>query len=178
MRNHHLFEIINTNFKIQIIQNEKYSFSLHRRGLVSRTPRTNWPKLPVSTIRSWWGVTDNGQSMIPSYILAFKLLADRKAIIWTYFYSDYDLNTVCNDICIEKTLKCITTCDSTDSECIYGCMRAEITCLESKFCNINIISYPTIYRKRLYKKFSADNSYMCRPYLTISLRLPLQHRLS
>ena len=62
-------------------------------------------------------------------------------------FSDYDLNTVCNDICIEETLKCITICDSTDSECIYRCMRAEITCLESKFCNTNIISYPRVYRK-------------------------------
>ena len=75
------------------------------------------------------------------YNPAFKLLADGikmfpESNVQNITFSDYDLNTVCNDICIEETLKCITTCDSTDSECIYGCMRAEITCSESKFCNI------------------------------------------
>ena len=51
MRNHHLFEIINTNWKIQIFQNEKSISTLHRAGPDSWTPRSNWPKLPVSTTR-------------------------------------------------------------------------------------------------------------------------------
>ena len=48
------------------------------------------------------------------------------------FFSDYDLSTVCYDICVEDAFNCITSCDPTDSECVYVCLRAEVTCTESK----------------------------------------------
>ena len=89
-------------------------------------------------IRPWYG-----QGHIND-ILSFKLPAHGIKMFWTYFCSDYDLNTVCNGICTEENSKCITICDSTDSECINGCRRAEVSCLESKFCNTNIISYQLI----------------------------------
>ena len=30
------------------------------------------------------------------------------------------------------------TCDSTDPECVYGCLRAEVTCFYSKYFNKRI----------------------------------------
>jgi len=54
MRNHHLFEIINTNRKIKIFKNEKSYSTRHRAGPVPWTPRTNRPQLPVSTPRAVW----------------------------------------------------------------------------------------------------------------------------
>ena len=141
MRNHHLFKFINTNRKTKIFQNEKSYSTRHRAGPESWTPdswtpRSNWPKLPVSTTRQ--GVTNKGSAYLAmfsnsSYSPTESRCFEHNVI---HFCSDYDLNTVCKDICIEETLKCITTCDFTDSECIYGCMRAEITCLESKFCMV------------------------------------------
>ena len=53
------------------------------------------------------------------------------------FYSDYDLNAVCHETCIEEALECIMSCDPTDSTCISGCLRAEDTCVTSK--NFQII---------------------------------------
>ena len=47
-------------------------------------------------------------------------------------FRDIELNEVCNELCVEKTLTCITKCDPTDSECISTCLRAEITCVDSK----------------------------------------------
>ena len=46
--------------------------------------------------------------------------------------SDYELNTVCTDICFDETLECIASCDSTDSECVSICLRAEGDCYEGK----------------------------------------------
>ena len=46
-------------------------------------------------------------------------------------FSDYDLSTVCYDICTEDALKCISACDPTDSECVSVCLRAQVTCTES-----------------------------------------------
>ena len=53
MRNRHLFEIINTNRKIKIFQNEKYNFTFHRAGPLLWNQPTNWPRLPVSTRTVW-----------------------------------------------------------------------------------------------------------------------------
>ena len=49
-----------------------------------------------------------------------------------FMNSDYHLNTVCNEICFDETIKCIMSCDSTDSECLSTCVRAEAVCLERK----------------------------------------------
>ena len=49
-----------------------------------------------------------------------------------FLISDYHLNTICNEICFDETLKCIMSCDSTDSECLSTCVRAEAVCLERK----------------------------------------------
>ena len=146
MRNHHLFEIINTNWKIQIFQNEKYTFSLHRACPVPWTQRTNRLKLPVSTLRAVW--TTNR----PLFLALFWLLAGRNTRTWTYFYRDIDLNTVCHDICAKETYKCLMICDPTDSECISECFRDDATCLESKHLDINVILYSLYYNNRLYYK--------------------------
>ena len=68
-----------------------------------------------------------------TYIMAHNnLLADitMKAIDFT---RDYDLNIVCGDICVDETLKCVATCEPTDSECLSICFRSQNACLESKF---------------------------------------------
>ena len=58
--------------------------------------------------------------------------------ILNLFYSDYDLNAVCQETCIEEALECIMSCDSTDSTCISACLRAEDNCVTSKnFENYN-----------------------------------------
>ena len=49
-----------------------------------------------------------------------------------YIIRDYNLNTVCHDICVDETLKCMATCEPTDSECVSVCLRSEIVCTESK----------------------------------------------
>ena len=49
-----------------------------------------------------------------------------------HIYSDYDLNIVCHETCIEETLECVMSCDPTDSTCISVCLRAEDTCLSSE----------------------------------------------
>ena len=49
------------------------------------------------------------------------------------FYSDYDLNAVCSENCIEESLECIMSCDPTDSTCISECLRAQDQCGASKF---------------------------------------------
>ena len=64
----------------------------------------NWPELPVST----------------------------QVNVKIYAARDYDLNTVCHDICVDETLKCISTCESTDSECLSLCLRSEIDCTQGK----------------------------------------------
>ena len=77
------------------------------------------------------------------------------------FYSDYDLNTVCHDVCIGETHKCLMICDPTDSECIYECLRAQATCMESKYSDTNVISstrtaYPFKIRKILWESLVRD----------------------
>ena len=59
--------------------------------------------------------------------------------ILNLFYSDYDLNAVCQETCIEEALECIMSCDSTDSTCISACLRAEDTCVTSKNFDIDIM---------------------------------------
>ena len=63
-----IYFIINMNWWIQIFQNEIFNFTFSRAGLFP--PRTNWPKLPVSTHREsrrlhwcWWQV-DVGKFML------------------------------------------------------------------------------------------------------------------
>ena len=48
------------------------------------------------------------------------------------FTRDYDLNIVCGDICIEETLKCVATCEPTDSHCLSACFRSQNVCFQSK----------------------------------------------
>ena len=48
------------------------------------------------------------------------------------FTRDYDLNIVCGDICVEETLKCVATCEPTDSQCLSACFRSQNVCFESK----------------------------------------------
>jgi len=125
MRTHHLFEIINTNREIQIFQNEKSKFTFDRAGPVLCDQPTNRSQLPVST------------RAVQRFCLCFELISgrlptERRELLETYFYSDYDLNTICHDICAKETYKCLMICDPTDSECISECFRADATCLKSK----------------------------------------------
>ena len=46
--------------------------------------------------------------------------------------SDYDLNSVCHDVCFDELFECTMLCDLNDSECVYNCLRAEAACIESK----------------------------------------------
>ena len=120
LRIRHLFEIIKTNRKIQIFQNEKSILTIHRAGPFPwRQP--NWSKLPVSTP---WSVLE--------HILTH---------IFINVYSDYDLNAICHESCIEETYKCIMACEPTDSTCIYTCLRAEDSCRASKNFHLNIIKH-------------------------------------
>ena len=65
---------------------------------------------------------------------------DRTTVYFlTFLIRDYDLNTVCQDVCMEETYQCIILCDSNDSECVYSCLRAESTCYESKIFHIIVI---------------------------------------
>ena len=52
--------------------------------------------------------------------------------IFIYVYSDYDLNAICHETCIDEALECIMSCDSTDSTCLSDCLRAEDSCGASK----------------------------------------------
>ena len=64
------------------------------------------------------------------FMVGFSLVNNVNVKIFTA--RDYDLNTVCHDICVDETLKCISTCESTDSECLSLCLRSEIDCTQSK----------------------------------------------
>ena len=119
MKKYHLFYIINTRRKIEIFQNEKFYFTLHRAGPLPWKKPTNRSKLPVSTPTAYF----------PADIW---LLAERKAFILICVYSDFDLNAICHENCIEETYKCIMSCEPTDSTCIYTCLRAEDSCGASK----------------------------------------------
>ena len=76
---------------------------------------------------------------VPVRVTSSNLLGNQTTISLINFTRDYHLNTVCRDICVEETSKCITTCDPTDSKCVNGCLRAELTCVESKQFYINKI---------------------------------------
>ena len=124
--NHHLFHIINTIRQIQIVQNEKFNFPIHRAGLLSWTSWTSRPELSVS------------RPKIHGLGLFYRLTN-----VFQIFTRDYDLNTVCHDRCFEETYKCIMSCDS-DSDCVYKCIRAEAPCLESKLSNLNLLPWKCI----------------------------------
>ena len=144
------FELVRLNFRlwtseIQIFPNESFNFTLHRAGPFSWSPRTSWPKLPVSTNMLWaqWcsqamGPAADG-SLFCTVPYRFGLLGNQTTIGLINFTRNFHLNTVCRDICVEETSKCITTCDPTDSKCVNGCLRAELTCVESKQFYINKI---------------------------------------
>ena len=61
--------------------------------------------------------------------------------IFIYVYSDYDLNAICRETCIDQALECIMSCDSTDSTCLSDCLRAEDSCGASKDSHIKIIKH-------------------------------------
>ena len=48
------------------------------------------------------------------------------------FVRDFELNEVCSEECVGKTLNCITNCNPTDSECISVCLRAEVICINGE----------------------------------------------
>ena len=49
------------------------------------------------------------------------------------FSSDFELNGVCSEVCVQETLTCITKCDPTDSECVATCLRAEVDCVNREY---------------------------------------------
>ena len=55
--------------------------------------------------------------------------------------SDFHLNAVCHELCFDETVKCIMSCDPTDSECYYTCARAEAVCIESKYSKLICSSF-------------------------------------
>ena len=61
--------------------------------------------------------------------------------IFIYVSSDYDLNAICHETCIEETYKCIMSCEPTDSTCIYTCLRAEDSCRASKNFHIKVMKH-------------------------------------
>ena len=69
---------------------------------------------------------------VPVRVTSSNLLGNQTTISLINFTRDYHLNAVCRDTCVEETFKCITACDSTDSECVYVCLRAEVECFDSK----------------------------------------------
>ena len=61
--------------------------------------------------------------------------------IFIFVYSDYDLNAICHETCIEEALECIMSCDPNDSTCLSDCLRAEDSCGTSKNFHIKIIKH-------------------------------------
>ena len=47
--------------------------------------------------------------------------------------SDFELNGVCKEVCVEEMAICIINCGPTDSECISSCQRDEKTCIDRKY---------------------------------------------
>ena len=132
LRNCHLFDYIYTNRKTQKFQNERFNFTFHRAGLFPWNWPANWPKLPVST--TIWQFSGHCRYSHPSFCYRWDLCVINYGswLCLTFLISDYDLNTVCHDICYDETFKCIMSCDTNDSECVYTCIRAEAVCIESK----------------------------------------------
>ena len=94
----------------------------------------------TQTVRKYPTITSAGIIEIGQIVLKnqFWFLDNQTMIILTFFTRDYNLNNICRDICVEETFKCIMTCDPTDPECVYGCLRAEVTCFDSKYFNKRI----------------------------------------
>ena len=63
------------------------------------------------------------------------------------FFRDFELNEICSELCVEKTLTCITKCDPTDSECISICLRAEVACVNREWSVYLISETEFITRK-------------------------------
>lgn len=139
LRNNHLLHSININSEIRIFPNEKFYISVHKTQSFLWSLRTVWLELPVSTSRLEWHIL-----IIQS--LYFQTWAPNDDKVY-FFISDYDLSTVCHDFCVEETFNCILTCDSSDSDCVYQCLRAEVTCVESTF--FNLIFYQILLEKWL-----------------------------
>ena len=95
------------------------------------------------------GRMDNGSDYFSRSML---VATQRRYNFWIFLFSDYDLNTVCQDICHEETYKCLMICDPTDSACISECFRVDATCSESKHLDINVTLYSLYYYNRLYYK--------------------------
>ena len=56
---------------------------------------------------------------------------------------DIDLNAVCQEVCAEETLECITNCDPTDTECMSTCLRTEATCVDREY-QLSLVSRPKL----------------------------------
>ena len=100
------------------------------------------PTSELTQVARKWILTDNTTDRGYSWLINL-----------TNSTRDYDLNTVCHDICFKETFECIMSCDPTDSDCVYRCIRAEAPCLESKLSNFFLISYQNYlsYNKNVIK---------------------------
>ena len=88
------------------------------------------PPSELTQVARKWILTDDKYDWGSSRLIIFQNLT-----------RDYDLNTVCHDICFKETFECIMSCDPTDSDCVYRCIRAEAPCLESNLSHFYFISY-------------------------------------
>ena len=84
-------------------------------------------------------LTQTAREYTSVYVLSEFVCLPDKEQYFESFYSDYDLNAVCQETCIDEALECIMSCDSTDSTCISACLRAEDPCVTSKNFDIKII---------------------------------------
>ena len=126
MRNHHLFEIINTNGKFKYFKMRNLFLLFIELVFVHGINQRIDPNCPWVHQR-------------PRLIFSANLFACQPIDnILNLFYSDYDLNAVCQETCIGEALECIMSCDSTDSTCISACLRAEDNCVTSKNFDIKI----------------------------------------
>ena len=75
LRNNQLFNIIYTNLKIQIFQNETFFLALYRAGAFPWNQSTNWPKLPVSKAiyECIFDCSSNGWRFLKSMFIAIMI---------------------------------------------------------------------------------------------------------
>ena len=105
--------LIKLKWETENIQNESFRFNFPWPGQLLPNRPTGGSELSVSTI------------LIHPYSRVIS------------FSRDVDLNEVCKEVCVEETLACITDCDSTDTQCISNCLRAEATCLDRKYLRLS-----------------------------------------
>ena len=109
------------------IKYSKWEFSFYFYLAMPFPIRTNES---ILIVRKYWDFWFDGRSS-----LIYPIPYDSYHMIWGFilFYRDIQLNEVCKELCVEKTLTCISNCDPTDSECISDCLRADLTCGDRKY---------------------------------------------